>query len=140
MGFVIVLIRSKMAEESLILLDKKMLSMDLSALSEFAFHVKVEKSVVEGKGKLGVIRSIRRKIEDSVDALTGDDQIDYVDGLMAHLGPPPLEGMEDKYGQEGLQNKGDLKKLKQELQSQSKWLGHFGVSLSPQCWCTRFGD
>ena len=39
MGFVIVLIRSKMAEESLILLDKKMLSMDLSALSEFALHV-----------------------------------------------------------------------------------------------------
>ena len=27
-----------------------------------------------------------------------------------------------------------------QLQSQSKWLGHFGVSLSPQCWCTRFGD
>ena len=115
MGFVIVLIRSKMAEESLILLDKKMLSMDLSALSEFALHVKVEKSIVEGKGKLSVIRSIRRKIEDSVDALTGDDQIDYVDGLMAQLGPPPLEGMEDKYGQEGLQNKSDLKKLKQEL-------------------------
>ena len=62
-----------------------------------------------------VIRSIRRKIEDSVDALTGDDQIDYVDGLMAHLGPPPLEGMEDKYGEEGLQNKNDLKKLKEEL-------------------------
>ena len=115
MGFVIVLIRSKMAEESLILLDKKMLSMDLSALSEFALHVKVEKSVVEGKGKLSVIRSIRRKIDDSVDVLTGDDQIDYVDGLMTHLGPPPLEGMEDKYGQEGLQNKSDLKKLKQEL-------------------------
>ena len=53
-GFVIVLIRSKMAEESLILLDKKILSMDLSALSEFALHVKVEKLVVEGKGKLGV--------------------------------------------------------------------------------------
>ena len=31
-----------MAEESLILLDKKILSMDLSALSEFALHVKVE--------------------------------------------------------------------------------------------------
>ena len=83
MGFVIVLIRSKMAEESLILLDKKMLSMDLSAFSEFALHDKVEKSVVEGKGKLGVIRSIRRKIENPVDALTGDDQIDDVDGLMA---------------------------------------------------------
>ena len=83
MGFVIVLIRSKMAEESLILLDKKMLSMDLSALSEFALHVKVETSVVEGKGKLSVIRSIWRKIEDSVDALTVDDQIDDVDGLMA---------------------------------------------------------
>ena len=27
-----------------------------------------------------------------------------------------------------------------QLQSQSKWLGHSGVSLSPQCWCTRFGD
>ena len=68
MGFVIVLIRSKMAEESLILLHRKMLSMDLSALSEFALYVKVEKSVVDGKGKLSVIRSIRRKIEDLVDA------------------------------------------------------------------------
>ena len=27
-----------------------------------------------------------------------------------------------------------------KLQSQRKWLGHFGVSLSHQCWCTRFGD
>ena len=26
------------------------------------------------------------------------------------------------------------------LQSHSKLLGHFCVSLSPQCWCTRFGD
>ena len=26
------------------------------------------------------------------------------------------------------------------LRSQSKWLGHFGVPLSPKCWCTRFGD
>ena len=34
---------------------------------------------------------------------------------MGQLGLPPLEGMEDKYGQEGLQNKSDLKKLKQEL-------------------------
>ena len=115
MGFVTVFIRSKMAEESLILLDKKMFSMDLSTLSEFALHAKVEKSVVKGKGKLSVIRSIRRKIKDSVYALTGDDQIDYVDGLMAHLDPPPLDRMEDKYGQEGLQNKSDLKKLKQEL-------------------------
>ena len=72
-----------------------MLSMDLSALGEFTLHVKVEKSVLKGKGKLGVIRSLRRKVEDSVDALTGYDQIDYVDGLMARLGPPPLEGMED---------------------------------------------
>ena len=39
MGFVIVLIRGKMAEESLILLHRKMLSMGLSALSEFALHV-----------------------------------------------------------------------------------------------------
>ena len=34
---------------------------------------------------------------------------------MGQLGLLPLEGMEDKYGQEGLQNKSDLKKLKQEL-------------------------
>ena len=30
--------------------------------------------------------------------------------------------------------------FRKKLQSQSKWLGHSGVSLSPQCWCTRFGD
>ena len=27
-----------------------------------------------------------------------------------------------------------------KLPSQSKLLGHFCVFLSPQCWCTRFGD
>ena len=105
----------EMAEEQLILLDRKILSLDLSALCEFALHAKVEKSAVEGKGKLSVIRSIRRKIEDSVEELSGDDQIEFVDGLIAHLGPPPLEGMEDQYGQEELEGKGDLKKLKKEL-------------------------
>ena len=34
----------------------------------------------------------------------------------------------------------DLDDADFNLQSQSLWLGHFGVSLSPQCWCTRFGD
>ena len=28
----------------------------------------------------------------------------------------------------------------EQLQPQSKLLGHFCVSLSPPCWCTRFGD
>ena len=91
------------------------MSLDLNALCEFALHAKVEKPVVEGKGKLSVIKSIRRKIEDSVESLSDDDQIEFVDGLTAHLGPPPLEGMEDQYGQEELENKGDLKKLKKKL-------------------------
>ena len=104
-----------MAEEKLILLDRKILSLDLSRLCEFALHAKVEKSAIEGKRKLSVIRAIRRKIEDSVEDLSNDDQIEYVDGLIAHLGPPPLEGMEDNYGQEELENIGDLKKLKEEL-------------------------
>ena len=30
--------------------------------------------------------------------LHGDDQIEYLDGLITHLGPPLLKGMEDKYG------------------------------------------
>ena len=93
-----------MTEEKLILLDRKILSLDLNTLCEFALHVKVEKSVVEGKGKLSVIRSIRRKIEDSVEGLSDDDQIEFVDGLIAHLGPPPLEGMEDQYGLEELES------------------------------------
>ena len=104
-----------MAEEKLILLDRKILALDLNALCEFALHAKVEKSVVEGKGKLSVIRSIREKIEDSVEGLSDDDQIEFVDGLIAHLGPLPLEGMEGQYGQEELGNKDDLKKLKKEL-------------------------
>ena len=104
-----------MAEEKLILLDRKILSLDLNALCEFAPHVEVEKSAIEGKGKLSVIRAIRHKIEDSFEKLTGDDQMEYVDGLIAHLGPPPLEGMEHEYGQEGLETKGDLKQLHKEL-------------------------
>ena len=39
----------------------------------------------------------------------------YVDELIAHLGPPPLEGMEHEYGQEELETKGDLKQLQKEL-------------------------
>ena len=65
----------KMAEERLILLDRKILSLDLNALCEFAVHAEVEKSVAEGKGKLSVIRSIRQKIEDVVEGLSHDDQI-----------------------------------------------------------------
>ena len=104
-----------MAEEKLILLDRKILSLDLNALCEFAPHAEVEKSAIEGKGKLSVIRAIRHKIEDSFEKLTGDDQMEYVDGLIAHLGPPPLEGMEHEYGQEELETKGDLKQLQKEL-------------------------
>ena len=35
--------------------------------------------------------------------------------MIAHLGPPPLEGMEDQYGQEELESKGYLRKLKKQL-------------------------
>ena len=104
-----------MAEEKLILLDCKILLLDLNVLYEFALHAKVEKSIVEGKGKLSVIRSIRPKIADSVEGLSDDDQIEFVDGLIAHLGQPPLKGMEDQCGQEELESKDDLKKLKKEL-------------------------
>ena len=41
-----------MAEEKLTLLDRKILSLVLSVLFEFALHVKVEKSAIEGKGRL----------------------------------------------------------------------------------------
>ena len=105
----------KMAEERLILLGRKILSLDLNALCEFAVRAEVEKSVVEGKGKLSVIRSIRRKIEDAVEGLSDHDQIEFVDGLIAHLGPPPLEEMEHEYGQEESESKGDLKELQKEL-------------------------
>ena len=104
-----------MAEEKPILLDRRILSLDLNALCEFALRAQVEKSEVEGNEKLSVIRSITQKIEDSVKVLSGDDQIEFVDGLIAHLGPPPLDGMEDKYSQEELESKGDLKKIKKEL-------------------------
>ena len=45
------------------------------------------------------------------------------------------------FGKGKVRRKDETKVIsKDNLQSQSKWLGHFGVSLSPQCWCTRFGD
>ena len=105
----------KMADDKLIQLDRKLLSLDLNALREFAFHAEIEEKAVEGKGKLGVIRAIRRKVEDSVESLSDDEQIGYVEGLIAHLGPPPLEGLEDQYGEEEAETKGDLKLLKKEL-------------------------
>jgi len=101
-----------MAEEKQILLDRKVLSLDLESVREFAIQVKVEKSDLEGKGKLDIIRVIRRKAEDSVSKLHGDDQIEYLDGLMIHLGPPPLERMEDKYGDPETEMKEKLDKLK----------------------------
>ena len=41
-----------MAEDRQILLDWKILSLDFDKLREFALHVKVEKSAVEGQGKI----------------------------------------------------------------------------------------
>ena len=41
--------------------------------------------------------------------------MEYVDELIAHLGPPPLEGMEHEYGQEDLESKGDLRQLLKKL-------------------------
>ena len=102
-----------MAEEKQILLDRKVLSLDLESVRKFAIQAKVDESDLEGK--LDIIRAIRRKVEDSVNKLHGDDQIEYLDGLMIHLGPPPLEGMEDKYGDPETEMKEKLDKLKTEL-------------------------
>ena len=108
--------KSKKGEEKLILLDHKIVSLDLNKLCEFALHAKVEKSAVQGKRKLSVIRANSdKKIEDSVEDLSDDYKIEYPDGLGAHLGLTPLKGMEDNYGQEELETIGDLKKLKEEL-------------------------
>ena len=41
--------------------------------------------------------------------------MEYVERLIAHLGPPQLEEMEHEYGQEELETKGDLKQLHKEL-------------------------
>ena len=81
-----------MAEEKQILLDRKVLSLDLESVRKFAIQAKVDKSDLEGKGKLAIIRAIRRKVEDSVSKLHCDDQIEYLDGLMIHLGPSTARG------------------------------------------------
>ena len=60
---------------------------------------------------MSVIWAIRHKTEDSFENLTSDDQKEYVDELIAHLGPPPLEGMKRDYGQDELETKRDLKQL-----------------------------
>lgn len=65
-----------------------MLSQELNALCEFAVHAEVEKSEVEGKGKLSVIRSIRRKIEHAVEGLFDDDQIEFVDCTLGPTATP----------------------------------------------------
>ena len=104
-----------MAEEKQILLDRKVLSLDLESVRKFAIQAKVDESDLEEKGKLDIIRAIRRKVEDSVSKLHGDDQIECLDGLMIHLGSPPLEGMEDKYGDPETEMKEKQDKLKTEL-------------------------
>ena len=104
-----------MAEEKQILLDRKVLSLDLESVRKFAIQANVDKSDLEGKGKLAIIRAIRRKLEDSVSKLHCDDQIEYLDGLMIHLGPLPLEGMEHKYRDPETEMKEKLDKLKTEL-------------------------
>lgn len=61
-------------------LDCKIFSLDLNVLCEFTLHAKVKRLAVEGKGNLISIRSIKRKIKDSVKRLSGNDQIEHVDG------------------------------------------------------------
>ncbi len=50
-----------------------------------------------------------------VETLSSDDQIEYVNGLMVHSGPPPVEGLEKQYGKEEVEAKSSLKQLKKEL-------------------------
>lgn len=88
----------------------KILSLDLSALCEFAPVLKVKKLAIESKGNVSVIWALRHKIEDSFENLTGDDHMEYVDKFIAHLCLPPLEGTEHEYGREELETKGDQRK------------------------------
>lgn len=75
-----------MAEEKLIQLDSKILSLGVADVKKFALHLKIEEKIGEGNKKLAMIKEIRLALENNLEILTDDEErIGYLEGLIDFL-------------------------------------------------------
>ncbi|CAB4017738.1 Hypothetical predicted protein [Paramuricea clavata] len=80
------------ADDKQIILDTKVLSLGKSELIEFALSLKIDKSKVEGKSKIQIIKEIRNALEVTLSTFTEEgDKVNYLDGLISHLNPETSE-------------------------------------------------
>ena len=80
------------ADDKQIILDTKVLSLGKNELIEFALSLKIDKSKVEGKSKVQIIKEIRNALEVNLSTFTEeDDKVNYLDGLMSALNPETSE-------------------------------------------------
>lgn len=80
------------ADDKQIILDTKVLSLGKNELIEFALSLKIDKSKVEGKSKVQIIKEIRNALEVNLSTFTEeDDKVNYLDGLISALNPETSE-------------------------------------------------
>ncbi|RUA05109.1 MAG: hypothetical protein DSY43_05325 [Gammaproteobacteria bacterium] len=74
-----------MTDEKEIALDTQILSLTVEELTDFALSLKIEKSKIENKSKVKVIREIRKQIEVDLESLDEEEQSGHLDGLIDSL-------------------------------------------------------
>jgi hypothetical protein len=80
------------ADDKQIILDTKVLSVGKNELIEFSLSLKIDKSKVEGKSKVQIIKEIRNALEVNLSTFPEeDDKVDYLDGLISALNPETSE-------------------------------------------------
>ena len=82
-------------EEMLMAIELEILTLNLKNALELAVSMKLEESIVKDKSIFTVIKVIRQDIEEKVGNLSDKEAIkEYLSGIKAFLGPPPLEQAE----------------------------------------------
>ncbi|KXJ06845.1 hypothetical protein AC249_AIPGENE28703 [Exaiptasia diaphana] len=107
-------------------MEQKIVDLSLERLQELATHLEL---VVDGDGKLKVLRHVRRKLEERIDS--AEDKLSVVTDILEFIGTPNTEAAQvDEYAQakDELQRMQD--EFKKTLELQQKQIDEATAKLS----------
>ena len=104
-------------EEMLMAIESEILTLILKNALELAVSMKLEESRVKDKSIFTVIKVIRQGIEEKVGNLSDKEAIkEYLSGIKAFLGPPPLEQAETPENKEISKDEKEIVDLEQQIE------------------------
>ncbi len=104
-------------EEMLMAIESEILTLNLKNALELDVSMKLEESRVKDKSIFTVIKVIRQDIEEKVCNLSDKEAIkEYLSGIKAFLGPPPLEQAETPENKEISEDEKEVMDLGQQIE------------------------